>query len=214
MTDAPTIKRRGFMLVLSSPSGAGKTAISHRILETEPNMTLSVSVTTRPARPGETNGKDYFFVDVPTFEGMLQRNEFLENARFCDNLYGTPREPVRKALEEGKDILFDIDWQGTQQIAENAREDLVSVFVLPPSMNELERRLFSRGQDSEEVVRKRMSIAAAEMSHWNEYDYVIVNVNFEESVKNVRSIIQAERLKRSRQVGLAGFVNGMRSETA
>lgn len=213
MTDSPTIKRRGFMLVLSSPSGAGKTAISHRILDTEPNMTLSVSVTTRPARPGEVNGKDYFFVDVPTFEGMLQRNEFLENARFCDNMYGTPREPVRKALEEGKDILFDIDWQGTQQIAENAREDLVSVFVLPPSMNELERRLFSRGQDSEEVVKKRMSIAAAEMSHWNEYDYVIVNVDFEESVKNVRSIIQAERLKRSRQVGLAGFVNGMRSET-
>lgn len=214
MTDAPTIKRRGFMLVLSSPSGAGKTAISHRILDTEPNMTLSVSVTTRPARPGEVNGRDYFFVDVPTFQGMLQRNEFLENARFCDNMYGTPREPVRKALEEGKDILFDIDWQGTQQIAENAREDLVSVFVLPPSMNELERRLFSRAQDSEEVVKKRMSIAAAEMSHWNEYDYVIVNVDFEESVKNVRSIIQAERLKRSRQIGLAGFVNGMRSETA
>ncbi|MGN0905370.1 MAG: guanylate kinase [Alphaproteobacteria bacterium] len=205
------IKRRGFMLVLSSPSGAGKTAISRRILEDEAEMSLSISVTTRPPRPGEINGKDYFFVDVPTFEGMVQRNEFLEHARFCGNYYGTPREPVRKALEEGKDILFDIDWQGTQQIAENAREDLVSVFVLPPSIEELERRLFSRGQDSEEVVRRRMSIAAAEMSHWNEYDYVIVNIDFEESVRNVRSIIQAERLKRGRQIGLASFVNGMRS---
>jgi len=208
-----SIKRRGFMLVLSSPSGAGKTAIAHRILETEDNMSLSVSVTTRPARPGEINGKDYFFVDMPTFEGMIQRNEFLEHAKFCNNCYGTPREPVRKALEEGKDILFDIEWQGTQQIAENAREDLVSVFVLPPSMAELERRLFSRAQDSEEVVRQRMSTAAAEMSHWNEYDYVIVNIDFEESVKNVRSIIQAERLKRQRQSGLASFVNDMRSQT-
>ena len=206
-----SIKRRGFMLVLSSPSGAGKTAIAHRILETEDNMSLSVSVTTRPARPGETNGKDYFFVDRPTFDGMVQRDEFLEHAEFCRNCYGTPREPVRKALEEGKDILFDIEWQGTQQIAENAREDLVSVFILPPSMTELERRLFSRAQDSEEVVRQRMATAAAEMSHWNEYDYVIVNIDFEESVKNVRSIIQAERLKRQRQNGLAGFVNNMRS---
>lgn len=201
------------MLVLSSPSGAGKTAISHRILDSEDNMSLSVSVTTRTPRPGEINGKDYFFVDKATFDGMVQRNEFLEHAKFCENSYGTPREPVRKALEEGKDILFDIEWQGTQQIAENAREDLVSVFILPPSMEELERRLFSRAQDSEDVVRKRMSIAAQEMSHWNEYDYVIVNIDFEESVQNVRSIIQAERLKRSRQVGLAGFVNGMRSET-
>ncbi len=208
-----SITRRGFMLVLSSPSGAGKTAIAHRILETEDNMSLSVSVTTRPPRPGEINGKDYFFVDRPTFDGMVQRDEFLEHAEFCGNCYGTPREPVRKALEEGKDILFDIEWQGTQQIAENAREDLVSVFILPPSMAELERRLFSRAQDSEEVVRQRMATAAAEMSHWNEYDYVIVNINFEESVKNVRSIIQAERLKRLRQNGLAGFVNAMRSQT-
>ena len=202
-----SIKRRGFMLVLSSPSGAGKTAIAHRILETEDNMSLSVSVTTRHPRPGEVNGKDYFFVDRPTFDGMVQRDEFLEHAEFCGNCYGTPREPVRKALEEGKDILFDIEWQGTQQIAENAREDLVSVFVLPPSMAELERRLFSRAQDSAEVVRQRMS-------HWNEYDYVIVNTDFDESVKNVRSIIQAERLKRQRQNGLAGFVNAMRSQTA
>ena len=211
MTSSLHIKRRGFMLVLSSPSGAGKTAISRRILANEPDMSLSISVTTRPPRPGEVNGKDYFFVDVPTFEGMVQRNEFLEHAQFCDHYYGTPREPVRKALEEGKDILFDIDWQGTQQIAENAREDLVSVFILPPSIDELERRLFSRAQDSEEVVRRRMSIAAAEMSHWNEYDYVIVNVDFEESVQNVTSIIRAERLKRGRQVGLAGFVNSMRA---
>ncbi len=208
------IKRRGFMLVLSSPSGAGKTAIARRILETEANMSLSVSVTTRAPRPGEVNGKDYFFVDRPTFDGMVQRNEFLEHAEFCGNCYGTPREPVRKALEEGKDILFDIEWQGTQQIAENAREDLVSVFILPPSMMELERRLFSRAQDSEDVVRQRMATAASEMSHWNEYDYVLVNVNFEESVESVRSVIRAERLKRQRQNGLAGFVNGMRSQTA
>ncbi len=208
------IKRRGFMLVLSSPSGAGKTAIARRILETEANMSLSVSVTTRAPRPGEVNGKDYFFVDRPTFDGMVQRNEFLEHAEFCGNCYGTPREPVRKALEEGKDILFDIEWQGTQQIAENAREDLVSVFILPPSMTELERRLFSRAQDSEDVVRQRMATAASEMSHWNEYDYVLVNVNFEESVESVRSVIRAERLKRQRQNGLAGFVNGMRSQTA
>lgn len=208
------IKRRGFMLVLSSPSGAGKTAIARRILETEANMSLSVSVTTRAPRPGEVNGKDYFFVDRPTFDGMVQRNEFLEHAEFCGNCYGTPREPVRKALEEGKDILFDIEWQGTQQIAENAREDLVSVFILPPSMMELERRLFSRAQDSEDVVRQRMATAASEMSHWNEYDYVLVNVDFEESVESVRSVIRAERLKRQRQNGLAGFVNGMRSQTA
>ena len=205
------IKRRGFMLVLSSPSGAGKTAISRRLLEADDDLSLSISVTTRPPRPGEVNGKDYFFVDQPMFEGMVQRNEFLEHAKFCGNYYGTPREPVRKALEEGKDILFDIDWQGTQQISENAREDLVSVFILPPSIEELERRLFSRAQDSEDVVRKRMSIAAAEMSHWNEYDYVIVNVDFEESIRNVQSILLAERMKRGRQVGLASFVNGMRS---
>lgn len=198
------------MLVLSSPSGAGKTAISRHILNHEGEISLSISVTTRKPRPGEINGRDYWFVDEQTFEGMIQRNEFLEHARFCGNYYGTPREPVRKALEEGKDILFDIEWQGTQQIAENAREDLVTVFILPPSMKELERRLFSRAQDSEETVRHRMSIAAAEMSHWNEYDYVIINENFEESVKNVEAIIFAERLKRRRQVGLAGFVNAMR----
>ncbi len=208
-----SLKRRGFMLVLSSPSGAGKTAIAHRILETEDNMSLSVSVTTRNPRPGEVNGKDYFFVDMPAFQGMIQRNEFLEHAQFCNNCYGTPREPVRKALEEGKDILFDIEWQGTQQIAENAREDLVSVFILPPSMEELERRLFSRAQDSKDTVKQRMATAASEMSHWNEYDYVIVNIDFEESVKNVRSIIQAERLKRQRQCGLASFVNSMRYQT-
>ena len=150
---------------------------------------------------------------MPAFQGMIQRNEFLEHAQFCNNCYGTPREPVRKALEEGKDILFDIEWQGTQQIAENAREDLVSVFILPPSMEELERRLFSRAQDSKDTVKQRMATAASEMSHWNEYDYVIVNIDFEESVKNVRSIIQAERLKRQRQCGLASFVNSMRYQT-
>ena len=210
MAASSFIKRRGFMLVLSSPSGAGKTAISRRLLQNHPEMSLSVSVTTRQPRPGEENGRDYWFVDEKTFTGMIERDEFLEHARFCGNAYGTPRGPVDKALSQGKDILFDIEWQGTQQIADNAREDLVTVFILPPSMAELERRLFSRAQDTEEVVRRRMSIAAAEMSHWNEYDYVIINEDFEESVRYVESIIAAERLKRKRQVGLAGFVNGMR----
>ncbi|MDQ7247244.1 guanylate kinase [Dongia sedimenti] len=204
------VKRRGLMLVLSSPSGAGKTTISRKLLGLEPNLTMSVSATTRPKRPGETAGTDYHFVDPTEFGLMINRNEFLEHAKVFDNYYGTPKAPVFEALRGGRDVLFDIDWQGTQQVAQNARDDLVSVFILPPSTRELEQRLKSRAQDSAEVVAGRMAKAADEMSHWAEYDYIVVNHNIEESVTQVRAILTAERLKRQRQVGLPEFVKGLR----
>ncbi|GAA0599092.1 guanylate kinase [Caenispirillum bisanense] len=204
------IHRRGLMLVLSSPSGAGKTTISRALRERDGNIAMSVSVTTRPARPGEEDGRDYHFIGVETYKRMVERNELLEHARVFDNYYGTPRGPVMDSLAAGHDVLFDIDWQGTQQLAANARDDLVSVFILPPSVGELERRLRGRAQDPEEVVRKRMAKAADEMSHWPEYDYVIVNTDVEASIASVTAILHAERLKRARQVGLAAFVNGMR----
>ena len=206
------IKRRGLMLVLSSPSGAGKTTISRRILEREPRMTLSISATTRAPRPGEVEGRDYFFVTRDRFSGMVDDEAFLEHARVFDHRYGTPRGPVDAALAEGRDVLFDIDWQGTQQIREAARDDLVSVFILPPSTAELEARLRSRAQDSDEVVAKRMAKAADEMSHWQEYDYVVVNRDVEESVAQVASILAAERLRRDRQIGLRAFVESLRGE--
>lgn len=205
-----SIRRRGLMLVLSSPSGAGKTTISRALLERDDNLAMSVSVTTRPARPGEVDGRDYHFIGVETYKRMVERSELLEHARVFDNFYGTPRGPVMDSLTAGHDVLFDIDWQGTQQLAGNARDDLVSVFILPPSVEELERRLRGRAQDPEEVVRKRMAKAADEMSHWPEYDYVIVNTDVESSIRSVAAILHAERLKRARQVGLAEFVNGMR----
>ncbi|OFX14396.1 MAG: guanylate kinase, partial [Alphaproteobacteria bacterium RIFOXYD12_FULL_60_8] len=167
--------RRGLMFVLSSPSGAGKSTISRALLARHADLTLSVSVTTRPPRPGEVDGQDYTFVTTPLFEDMVARGEFLEHAKVFDNYYGTPRPPVEKVLASGRDVLFDIDWQGTQQVRDNARDDLVSVFILPPSVEELERRLHTRAQDSAEVVRKRMAKAGAEMSHWAEYDYIVVN---------------------------------------
>lgn len=209
---APSIRRRGLMLVLSSPSGAGKTTISRALLAKDANIVMSVSATTRLARPGEVHGKDYFFIERPRFDAMVQGGELLEHARVFDNNYGTPREPVEQALASGKDVLFDIDWQGTQQLRQNARADLVSIFVLPPSVGELERRLRSRGQDSAEVVQKRMAKAGDEMSHWPEYDYIIVNVDLAGSVAAVEAILAAERLKRERQVGLADFVNGLRGQ--
>jgi guanylate kinase len=204
------VKRRGLMLVLSSPSGAGKTTISRKLLGLEPNLTMSVSATTRPKRPGETAGIDYHFVDPTAFGLMVNRGELLEHAKVFDNYYGTPKTPVFEALRGGKDVLFDIDWQGTQQVAQNARDDLVSVFILPPSTRELEQRLKTRAQDSAEVVAGRMAKAADEMSHWAEYDYIVVNHNIEESVTQVRAILTAERLKRQRQVGLPEFVKGLR----
>jgi guanylate kinase len=201
------IKRRGLMLVLSSPSGAGKTTISRRLLAQEDNLALSISATTRPPREGERDSVDYQFVDHATFERMVEENAFLEHARVFGNLYGTPRAPVETALQEGRDVLFDIDWQGTQQLRESARDDLVSVFILPPSTDELERRLRERAQDPEDVVRQRMAKATDEMSHWAEYDYIVVNEHVERSVGKVTAILQAERLRRDRQTGLRSFVD-------
>ena len=204
------MNRRGLMLVLSSPSGAGKTTISRGLLEREVNLTMSVSVTTRPKRPGEVAGEDYNFVDPAEFNLMVNRQELLEYAQVFSNYYGTLRAPVEKTLAVGKDVLFDIDWQGTQQLAQNARNDLVSIFILPPSTAELERRLRTRAQDSDEVVAKRMARAADEMSHWAEYDYVLVNRDVDESVDAVCAILTAERLRRERQVELPDFVKALR----
>ncbi|EME71507.1 guanylate kinase [Paramagnetospirillum caucaseum] len=206
----PTVSRRGLMLVMSSPSGAGKTTISRALLERDSAIGMSVSATTRPPRPGEVDGKDYHFVTVEKFHDMVEKREFLEHARVFDNFYGTPRGPVDEILRSGRDVLFDIDWQGTQQMAQNARADLVSVFVLPPSVEELERRLRGRAQDSDEVVRKRMAKAGDEMSHWPEYDYIVVNVDLDKSIAAVQAILAAERLKRERQVGLPDFVTQLR----
>lgn len=202
--------RRGLMLVLSSPSGAGKTSISRELLERDDKISLSISATTRPRRPGEVDGEDYKFVDKTTFDLMINRQELLEHAKVFDHYYGTPRAPVEQSLAGGRDVLFDIDWQGTQQLAEKARGDLVSIFILPPSTVELDRRLHSRAQDSEAVISERMARAADEMTHWSEYDYVIVNVDFDKSVRQVQSILEAERLKRPRLVGLSDFVTRLR----
>jgi guanylate kinase len=208
--EAPAIQRRGLMLVLSSPSGAGKTTLSRQLLTNDSLIQLSVSCTTRDRRPSEKDGVDYKFIDTASFRGMVERGEFLEHARVFDHYYGTPRQPVEAALNAGRDVLFDIDWQGTQQIREKAREDLVSVFILPPSTRDLERRLISRAQDSPETVQRRMSKAAEEMSHWAEYDYVVINRDIATSLMELKSILTAERLKRERQYGLAAFVKALR----
>ncbi len=204
------IRRRGLMLVLSSPSGAGKTTISRLLLPADDQIELSVSVTTRPKRASEIDGADYYFVDQEAFDSMVVRDELLEHATVFGHSYGTPRGPVERALEAGQDMLFDIDWQGTQQLAEKASKDLVRIFILPPSTEELERRLRTRAQDPEEVVQGRMAKAADEMSHWAEYDYIIVNHEVAESLAQVQAILTAERLKRERQVGLHDFVEGLR----
>lgn len=204
------ISRRGLMLVLSSPSGAGKTTISRRLLAEEPGIRMSVSATTRPRRPGEVDGQDYFFEKSEDFQLMVNRDELLEHAKVFGNYYGTPRGPVEDALSDGKDVLFDIDWQGTQQLEAKMRDDLVSVFIVPPSVAELERRLKTRAQDSDEVVAQRMSKAADELSHYPEYDYIILNDDVESSVASVRAILRAERLKRDRQIGLPDFMKRLR----
>ncbi len=204
------IERRGLMLVLSSPSGAGKTTISRELLARDGGLMLSVSATTRPIRPGETEGVDYVFVDQARFDEMVRDDAFLEHARVFGHCYGTPRGPVEAALEQGRDVLFDIDWQGAQQVAEKALKDLVSVFILPPSTEELERRLHSCAQDPSTVVRERMAKAADEMSHWAEYHYIVVNQDVEASVAAVQSILAAERLRRERRIGLHDFVESLR----
>src|SRR6202790_4797910 len=206
------VERRGLMFVLSSPSGAGKTTMSRMLMQRMPNMRMSVSVTTRPIRPGEVEGRDYRFVDKLRFEEMATGGELLEWATVFDNRYGTPRLPVENALAAGQDVLFDIDWQGTQQLREKARADVVSVFILPPSAADLEKRLHTRAQDSDEVIRGRMSRASHEMSHWAEYDYIVINHNIDEAFAEVQSILKAERLKRERRTGLTTFVRKLQRQ--
>jgi guanylate kinase len=203
------IKRRGLMLVLSSPSGAGKTTLSRMLLDSDRNITLSVSATTRAKRPTEVEGKDYFFITPKEFESWVRQDAFLEHAVVFENRYGTPKGPVEDALVSGRDVLFDIDWQGTQQMKERAREDLVSIFILPPSHAELERRLKERAEDSDDIVAKRMAKAADEISHWSEYDYVIVNRDVDRALMQIKSILEAERTRRTRQIGVGEFVAGL-----
>jgi guanylate kinase len=206
------VARRGLMFVLSSPSGAGKTTLSRLLLKADRKIALSISVTTRPKRPGEVDGRDYHFIDRAKFDAMVRKNELLEWAEVFGHRYGTPHRPVAKALQDGRDVLFDIDWQGTQQLREKARDDLVSVFILPPTAKELERRLESRAQDTRTVIGARMAKAGDEMSHWPEYDYVIVNHNKDEAFAEARAILAAERLKRERQIGLSAFVRALQAK--
>lgn len=210
MAQDATTARRGLMLILSSPSGAGKTTLSRRLLEDDDELTMSVSVTTREPRPGEVEGTDYRFITEAIFQRMADENELLEYATVFGNSYGTPEAPVEAALDAGSDVIFDIDWQGTQQLVQKTgRDDVVSIFVLPPSMDELAARLVRRGQDSDNVVSDRMARAADEISHWAEYDYVLVNEDIEDCLAAVKTILNAERLRRRRQRHLTGFVRGL-----
>jgi guanylate kinase len=206
------VERRGLMFVLSSPSGAGKTTLSRMLIAETPALQMSVSATTRPMRPGEAEGKDYHFVDQKRFDAMVTNGELLEWAKVFENHYGTPRAPVEASLAAGRDVLFDIDWQGTQQLRSRSPNDVVSVFILPPSVAALEQRLHTRAQDSEEVIRGRMKKAGDEMSHFDAYDYIVVNDNIGIAFEAVKSILRAEQLKRERQVGLSGFVRGLQSQ--
>ncbi|WP_374589885.1 guanylate kinase [Novosphingobium sp.] len=201
-----TLQRRGLMFILSSPSGAGKTTISRMLLERDADIKLSVSATTRPMRAGEVDGKDYHFVSQEQFDAMVENSEFLEWARVFNNCYGTPKAQVKAGLREGQDFLFDIDWQGTQQLYQKMETDVVRVFILPPSLAELQRRLNGRGTDSAEVIAARMERARAEISHWDGYDYVVVNDDVEACYDQVCEILHAERMRRARQTGLIGFV--------
>jgi guanylate kinase len=213
-SENPKIERRGLLLVLSSPSGAGKTSLSRGLLESDPDIALSVSVTTRKPRTGEVDGRDYWFVDEARFKAMSEADELLEWATVFGNFYGTPRAPIEQAIAGGRDVLFDIDWQGTQQLAERMAGDLVRVFILPPSGEALEARLRRRAQDPDQVVAKRMAAASAEISHWAEYDYVIVNADLAESVAGLKAILAAERLRRDRMTGLSSFVRDLRAALA
>ena len=209
MAKVPKIERRGLLLVLSSPSGAGKTTLSRRLIEADGEIAMSVSVTTRAPRPGEIDGRDYRFIDEAAFNRMRDAGELLEWARVFDNFYGTPRAPVVATIAKGRDILFDIDWQGAQQLSEKMKHDVVRVFILPPSATVLSERLRARAQDAEAVVKRRMAEASDEISHWPEYDYVIVNVNVDTSLAGLAAILAAERLKRERLNGLSAFVREM-----
>jgi len=202
-------KKKGVMLVLSSPSGAGKSSICKSLMSLDTNLSLSISTTTRKKRPNENSGEDYFFVSTEKFKEMLSNNHFLEHASVFDNYYGTDKSLVEKKINNGEDLIFDIDWQGAQQLREKMREDIVSIFILPPNKKELERRLKSRGQDSAKVVKKRMDGASEEITHWAEYDYVVINEDLNQSVKAVLVILKAERMKRTRQEGLAEFVRSI-----
>ena len=206
MADQDTLARRGLMFILSSPSGAGKTTIAHRLLEEERGLKLSVSVTTRPIRPGEVEARDYYFVDDDKFADLVEEDAFFEWAEVFGNCYGTPKAQIREELKRGQDFLFDIDWQGTQQLYQRAQGDVVRVFLLPPSIEELEERLRSRGTDSDEVIRGRMERARYEISHWDAYDYVVINDNVEACFEKVKVILEAERMRRLRQTGLIDFV--------
>jgi guanylate kinase len=206
------VERRGLMFVLSSPSGAGKTTLSRMLVAETPSLQMSVSATTRPMRPGEVEGKDYYFVDRDRFDAMVEKGELLEWATVFDNRYGTPRAPVDASLAAGHDILFDIDWQGTQQLRSRSPNDVVSVFILPPSVQALEQRLHTRAQDSDEVIRGRMKKAGDEMSHFDAYDYIVVNDNIGIAFEAVKSILRAEQLKRERQIGLSGFVGALQRQ--
>lgn len=213
MNEASTsVKRRGLMLVLSSPSGAGKTTIARALLEADPSVQMSVSVTSRERRNGEKDGEDYHFVDADEFTAMRDRGEFLEWAVVFDNFYGTPKEAVEGALANGLDVLFDIDWQGTEKLTKTSENDLVTVFLLPPSAGDLEARLKERAQDPPEVVQKRMAGASNEIQHWDDYDYVVVNRNVGDSLAAVRAILDAERHRRERQVGLDEFVRKLQQD--
>lgn len=211
-SETALIARRGLMLVLSSPSGAGKTTLSRKLLDEDKDVMLSVSVTTRKIRPSEKDGRDYHFIDRKRFDALIEKSELLEWAEVFDNYYGTPAKPVMDALAAGRDVLFDIDWQGTQQLSDKARNDLVTVFVLPPSIPELERRLHMRAQDDYETIHRRMAKAADEMSHWAEYDYVVINRDIAQAFDDVKAILSAERLKRERQPGLYDFVRGLQAK--
>lgn len=202
------LARRGLLFVLSSPSGAGKSTLARRLLAADPDISMSVSATTRPIRPGEVDGADYHFVSLERFKQMVADGEFLEWAHVFDNRYGTPRAPVEAMLASGRDVLFDIDWQGAQQLYQQ-EGDVVRVFILPPSIEELARRLRSRGTDSDAVIAARMDRAAAEISHWDGYDYVLVNDDIDRCFEQVRKILEVERLKRKRQTGLIGFVRSL-----
>ena len=201
--------RRGLMVVLSSPSGAGKTTLTRRLLADNSNMAMSVSATTRPPRPGEQEGIDYFFVSKDRFAELEAQGEFLEHAKVFDNYYATPRGPVEQALSQAQDVVFDIDWQGAQQLTQAAADDLVKIFILPPNMRELEQRLRTRALDSDAVIAKRMSKSEAEISHWAEYDYVIVNEDVDTALAELQTIVDSERMRRRRQMWLGGFVKSL-----